>query len=683
MQSHPPMRRCTSAVLAIPLLYACGSPTEGPTARYELPTDVGTPPAVAAVPFPNDVYIDDAGELEIPAEALPFDDAADGEARANAAAGLASQDCFGVTAGVSFPIANLDDGESIDPDAARLAARLTAAGGADVSIDVTVRRDHIIVLEPQRGVVLDPATRYVAALGPELVTTTGRPIAASAAFVRVRDGNPSGPWQQRAAAALEPHLDGDEIAATAFTTCDAGAELDTIAAQLDALGPGAARLDRLYSAAELDTLLGTPDDNSAPGIDNPGGPAHDAISAVAIGQFDAPSFIAETPSTQGYFEPDGAGGFVIKGTAPLTFILALPDLSAGAADLPVVIYQHGLNGGAREVFAVANSLAAAGFATIAIDMPFHGARLPNARDRQHHFTGAEGADGIADPVGGAAALFFFDIQTQPHVTWLDPRIMTDGFRQAVIDVMSLARLLDVGDWSEIASAAPELAGLSFAGEAIAFASESFGGFVGVPVVAFEPRIAGGFLSVGGGGLTVELLESSPVYGPLFMPILQGAFAVDPNEVLPTDAPPHTHHLYQLMAHVLDRADPLAYAARARERGVPLVLPIAHLDESVPNNSSEALAAALGLSWQPGAGEIEAPLHVLPERLPQAAPGAITGIAFARDPAAHGMLSRAFDKRRFVRDGPYFETLDPPVDIDNPIAELQARLVDFAAAVTGR
>lgn len=656
------MRRLLLSVVVISAGCGDNGGGEGLIADYGLPTNVGTVPQIAEIPFPSDVFAAGAGGFSIPVESLPFFDGVDRDAIANLSIALTEQACYGVTAGVSFPISGLEDGESI----AAASVKLRDASGAVIPVNVIIRADDTVFAEPLRGTVLRPATLHVATL-ESATTSEGREVAASATFERVRDGAPSGPWQERAAADLGPMLAGTEIAATAFTTCDAAAEMDAVVEQLDALAPSAATLDRIVAAADLDELLGTPDDNNAPGIDNPGGPAHADIAFVVLGRFDAPSYLADTPSTLGRFE--GA----IKGTVPIPFILTLPDVSNGAADLPVVIYQHGINAGAHEIFSVANTLAGRGVATISIDMPFHGARFPTAKDSRHNFTGEPGPDGIAE-ASATAALTFFDIQTQPHVTWLDARIMSSSFRQAAVDVMSLARLLDAGDWSAIAAADASLAGLSFAGQDITFASESFGGFVGVPALAFEPRIARAFMSVAGGGLTTQLLEASPVYGPLFMPILQGAFGVDFNDVRPVDAPPHTHPLYQMMAHVLDGADPLTYAARAAARGVPIALPMAHLDEAVPNGSSESLAVALGLAWQPELGELAEPTLVT---LPTAAAGATTGVAFARDPATHGMLSRATDERKFERTGELeFAVLDDPIEIENPTVELQAELADF-------
>src|SRR5690606_16202983 len=166
---------------------------------------------------------------------------------------------------------------------------------------------------------------------------------------------------------------------------------------------------------------------------NPGGPAHGAIGFVVIGHFDSPNYLAETPSTQGFFERDG-GGPIAKGTAPIPFVLAVPANADSLADLPVVVFQHGINGSAHNVFGVANSLNAAGFAVIAMDLPFHGSRFPEARDNVHNYTGAEGPDGLPDSAGANSALYFFDVLPQEHVTWLDPRLMSDHFRQAIVDV---------------------------------------------------------------------------------------------------------------------------------------------------------------------------------------------------------------------------------------------------------
>jgi hypothetical protein len=64
------------------------------------------------------------------------------------------------------------------------------------------------------------------------------------------------------------------------------------------------------------------------------------------------------------------GGHVVEDVG---FALAVPK-NPKPGPMPVVIFGHGLVTERRFVLAVANAMAAKGFATISIDFPFHGAR---------------------------------------------------------------------------------------------------------------------------------------------------------------------------------------------------------------------------------------------------------------------------------------------------------------------
>ena len=66
-------------------------------------------------------------------------------------------------------------------------------------------------------------------------------------------------------------------------------------------------------------------------------------------------------------------------TDSVYFLLTMPDATLHpepAAGYPVVVFQHGLTRSKEDALAIANSLAQAGFATLAIDAPFHGSRTP-------------------------------------------------------------------------------------------------------------------------------------------------------------------------------------------------------------------------------------------------------------------------------------------------------------------
>jgi hypothetical protein len=248
--------------------------------------------------------------------------------------------------------------------------------------------------------------------------------------------------------------------------------------------------------------------------------------------------------------------------------------------------------------------------------------------------------------------------------------------------MSLGQLVTRGDLGPIRLVDPGLAELSFRTDRLLLASESFGGFVGVTALAFDDTFSAAFLSVAGGGLVGHLLEASPRYAGLFMPILQGAFDVSPNDVDPVYDPQHTHPLYQWMSMLIERGDPLSYAARLRERHIPIVLPAAWADESVPNRATEVLAAELGLSLTGIEGLSDGPSYVDPATLPvasqpldlsQDSQSAVVVI----DPATHGMLTRQRGTRTMEPNRVPFEPLAEPVEMDNPVVQVQTMLADFA------
>src|SRR3546814_5166859 len=57
---------------------------------------------------------------------------------------------------------------------------------------------------------------------------------------------------------------------------------------------------------------------------------------------------------------------------PISTVLAINFLAMPADGWPVVIFQHGITGNRTQMIAIAPALAAAGFATVAIDLPLHG-----------------------------------------------------------------------------------------------------------------------------------------------------------------------------------------------------------------------------------------------------------------------------------------------------------------------
>ena len=64
------------------------------------------------------------------------------------------------------------------------------------------------------------------------------------------------------------------------------------------------------------------------------------------------------------------------------FVLTLPEDPEDQGNVPVVVFGHGINTSAELVYGVANFLAEAGYASFAIDLPYHGLRSPCTEDTQ-------------------------------------------------------------------------------------------------------------------------------------------------------------------------------------------------------------------------------------------------------------------------------------------------------------
>jgi len=73
-------------------------------------------------------------------------------------------------------------------------------------------------------------------------------------------------------------------------------------------------------------------------------------------------------------------------TDSVTFLISVPAAAAPAGGYPVVVFQHGITSDKSVALAIANTLAQAGYATLAIDAPFHGDRTVGASSGDGFFT---------------------------------------------------------------------------------------------------------------------------------------------------------------------------------------------------------------------------------------------------------------------------------------------------------
>ncbi|NCT67670.1 MAG: lipase [Rhodanobacteraceae bacterium] len=206
---------------------------------------------------------------------------------------------------------------------------------------------------------------------------------------------------------------------------------------------------------------------------------------------------------------------VATSTQAVPLLMTVPNAASGktkpAAGWPVVIFQHGITRNRTDMFAIAGTLAAQGYAVVAIDLPLHGitdkanpfyiGNTPFAAagakertfdlDLQDNTSGAPGPDGKVDSSGS----WFINLSSL-----LTSR---DNLRQGVADLLSLSRAVGSMHIS---------AGVDFDSGKVGFVGQSLGGIVGTMFLALDPTVSPAVLSVPGGGIA-RLLDGSPTFGP--------------------------------------------------------------------------------------------------------------------------------------------------------------------------
>ncbi|WP_395679242.1 Ig-like domain-containing protein [Dokdonella sp.] len=294
------------------------------------------------------------------------------------------------------------------------------------------------------------------------------------------------------------------------------------------------------------------------------------------------------------------------GTQTVPLLLTYPNAASGktkpAAGWPLVIFQHGITRNRTDMFAIAGTLAAQGFAVVAIDLPLHGltstsnpfyvgntpfGAIAHERtfdlDLSNNTTGAPGPDGTIDGSGS----YFINL-----TSLLTSR---DNLRQGAADLLQL---------SHTASTLPNVDASK-----ISFVGQSLGSIVGTVFLANDPTVRAGVLSVPGGGIA-RLLDASPAFGPRIHAglaaagLVQGtpsydAYFAATQTVIESGDPINFAGNHTLLTPRENAEDPLPKSILVHEViGGGDVLP----DQVIPNrvlgaplSGTEPLIAALGLA----------------------------------------------------------------------------------------
>lgn len=497
-----------------------------------------------------------------------------------------------------------------------------------VSAPVNALRTRIIIhpLKP-----LKPSTRYLVALTDALRDLDGNPVVASSQFRMVRRATPIAeqddpsiavlnPTQRATLEALRSQLIRPAVEGLIAATGGQLSEERIVLVWTFTTQSVGKTLGRLADAATAQTLTSAPTGLNTMQLN----PALPPVADVHIGRLNLPYFLANSggspqstdplsafwladptqPDVQASFlgqvpcgafvQPPPGSNFqpsvstttcfpvpIQRSEEVIPVLITVPNANSGqsrpATGWPVVIFQHGITRNRTDMLAIAPALAAAGFVTVAIDLPLHGLppgsplTFPGATERTffldlvNNDTSAPGPDGMPDPSG-------------THFINLASLITSrDNLRQSAIDLVHLARSVSQLDLDGDAMTADINA------DRIHFVGHSLGGTVGTTALALEDSIGAASLAMAGGGVA-KLLDGSATFGPR---IAAGLAASGVNEGSDT-----FETFLRFAQQLVDDGDPINYAAAAAaDRAVHFV---EILDDAVVPNAVPRSAARAGL-----------------------------------------------------------------------------------------
>ncbi len=665
-------------------------------------------PAYGDVPFPSDLYRDADGRVSGQIQGFERVTSLHTEVFQSA---FGTLDGFGrATASVFFTNAEVD-ASSLDADGAVLLVDVDPASpDRGTSYPVGARwlpSLSCISVLPRPGTVLAPGVRYATVVTTRVADAKGRALRADTALGAIEGlagaarksaaetlyGDALDALRESGAIASARDVAGLAVFTTTRMVFELAALRDRLRAEFPAPGllvdatgaaPYHAAIFGVASTPDLDAWLGTPDKDDTgkewPGVDNPGGPAHDQIGVVASGAIVSPAFA--DPDTHHIEHAADGSAIVADPAAKIPVTLMIPKAPpASAAGYPVVIYGHGLQADRSGMFAFANEYARAGFAVAAIDDVGHGLRTGGIPDNVNNFKGPYvGPDGLPDHPGLPLQFFggFTDFVT-----------IRDSFRQTILDECSLVRMIEnpALDLSPLAGA---LGGATPKLDAahIYWSGQSLGGMMGTIFTAVEPDLRASAIDVPGGAFVGLIATNSAKLHAVVATLASSTFGIQGDDILD-----EYHPGVQLMAMATEPGDPIDYAPHvfgaslfdpAPAHRPSLLLSYSVDDEVMPNLATGALIGAFGIPL------VEPTIRDVPGVDVVAAPvsgnlDGRTGAAVQYSPSTHALGSNRYDSREYIPGDPQpdpqnrWPTIPHKITVELPIREHIAALLHFFEA----
>lgn len=688
-----------TAILSAFLVSACTSePSEDLQDSIVEATAVSNfDPANSVIPFPNDLLFSGSldGTLNIPvANPANFSDP---QVALNALDGFST--VAPITTGFTGPInAGSINGDSVkmyqvtlsptpapnDQGGAVVAINQQLVFGVDYvatvsSVDSSGSTLAISPLTP-----LDQASSYYVVITNQLQSSDGNQMGASGAYIFAKTANPlevGGVSQfpsltDAQAVALEPlrmlvntsettllGFDtslafGDIIMSWSFTTQSIGPVLNTV---------------RTFAGATTATLAASTQ------TVGPFGPGRSPAGAANIweGTLNSvryyltpvagdPTVILNNPwQAQNVF----AGETNLTGANPLPALVAplnIPlivttpfDTVTFPAPWRTVIYQHGITRKRSDILAITDSLAAAGFAVVAIDLPLHG-EAPGTLFYQGGSERTFDVDLVGQDASGsiisAGPDGTVDSSGAHYINLTNLLMSRDNIRQSIADLFALTASIPFMNVDGLGG--PDLATGAAAGE-IYLLAHSLGAIVATPFHALEPNVLDAVMVNGGGGIP-KILDGSASFSGA---VVSGLAA---NGVSKGTA--DYESFLGAAQTVVDDADPLNYAALQVAKGEGILHMIVVGGNSSPSDLTVPNRVPDG---NDSSGTVPAPLAGSEPLI------SLLGLTAANSDqmAANGLFAT-----RFLA-GTHSSFIDPSVDLA-VTTEMQTQMATFLASSGG-
>ncbi len=559
------------------------------TKRTELAMDK----ASQRMPLPINLMLDPkTGHVDLPL--APWDSAMEVEAKGR----LTELTGFGLSSDLLFEFTGPVDSTTVTPSSIRL-FKLGGAAPVQVPAEVTLMPDHLHVIVRPTEQRLAEATSYLVVADSGIRDVEGRPIMAMPAghFLKAKapvfDGVASQVAGVDAADAEKIEMSRAQIAGV-LDQVQGGRERMLAAWPFTTMEVKRPLVDARNSAERLAV---SPDPQSiehlTPGqavADFPLGITSLAnVADVYYGTIASPYYL--DPVTRA-LRKDGGNKL-----EQVSFALSVPR-NPKPGPMPVVIFGHGLVTERRFVLAVANSLAAKGFAAISIDFPFHGKRTycatggpisvvnPTTGQVQSLSPCQSGSTcntvgQCVDANGQGNHLAMFPVIDLPVASGavfneIDHIASSkDHFWQSLVDLGALDRSLRKGAWEPLLGRPVDTTKIFYTGQ-------SLGGIMGAIFLGTSPDVPRAVLNVPGADL-IRMFDDSP----FFSPQMDALFT---REHVARDSF-EGKRLLAVASWIMDVIDPqhLGHEAGARA----LLIQMATLDFIIPNTSTKELQDVTG------------------------------------------------------------------------------------------